>query len=145
MQTHLFKQNSINASKNNLSSLSIYMTVAFVILTIAAIILIPGYSTLITGIVIIVTSVRHLIISINKKPLLLEITESKIVYLSEERNELVTINPEEIRTISHKFCELQIQTKDDTIHHVNILNTGSEQTRWEIKELTKRLTEKISA
>ena len=145
MQTHLFKQNSINTSKSNVSSLSIFVLSTVVVLTVAAMILVPGYTSFFTGLAIITATVRHLIKNINKKPLLLQITEKEIVYLSEERNELVTISPSEIKVISHKFCELEIYTKDDAVHHINLLNTGSEQTRWEIKELTKRLTQKISA
>jgi len=144
MHIHLFKQNSINASKKNLSSLSIFFAVSIILVTVSAMILIPGYGTLLTGTLLMVATLRKLVVSINRKPLLLQITDNEIIYLSEELNELVTINSTEIKGITHRFCELQIQTKDGVIHHVNLLNTGSEQTRWEIKDLIKSLTAKIT-
>ena len=145
MQVHLSKQqNSITTSKNrNISSSSILIGIVIIISTLTAMVLIPGYGSLITGTLVILLTIRHLILAINKKPLLLEITNDKIAYLSEERNELITILPEEIRSINHKFCELQIHTKDEVVHNINLLNTGSEQTRWEIKEHVRMLIEKI--
>lgn len=74
---------------------------------------------------------------------MLEITDDKITYLSEEQNELISIQSEDIISIEHKFCELQIRTRDEQVHNINLLNTGSEQTRWEIKEHIKELTETI--
>lgn len=145
MQVHLSKQqNSISTSnKGNLSSASILSGIAIITATLTAMALIPGYSSFITGSLVIGVTVRYLITTTNKKPLLLEITDEKITYLSEEKNELITILPEEISNITHKFCELQIHTKDDRVHNINLLNTGSEQTRWEIKEHTRMLIEKI--
>ena len=145
MQVHLSKQNSISTSRNrNLSSTSILVGSVVILATFIAMVLIPGYWSFFTGALVISITLKYLIQSTNKKPLLLEITNDKIVYLSEERNELVTINPEEIAAINHKFCELEIHTKDEMVHNINLLNTGSEQNRWEIKEHTKRLVEKIS-
>jgi hypothetical protein len=143
MQVHLPKQNSITASaKNNVSNTSLFLGIVIITLTLTAMFLIPGYSTAFTGLIVIGATVRYLTNAINKKPLLLEITDDKISYLSEEKNELVTINAEEILSINHKFCVLEIHTNDEAVHNINILNTGSEQTRWEIKEHLKRLTEK---
>lgn len=145
MQIHLSKQNSLTASnKPNLSSASILTGGILITATLTAMVAIPGYTSLLTGILIIASTTGYLIRSINKKPLLLEITNSKIAYLSEEQNQLITINSEDIASINHKFCELQIITKDELVHNINLLNTGSEQTRWEIKEHTRRLTESIS-
>jgi hypothetical protein len=144
MQINLSKQNSINVSKRNLSSVTILVVVLIVFITVIAMVSIPGYGTLITGSIVIIAILRQLIVAINKKPLLLKITKNSIVYLSEERNELISIASDEIKEITHRFCELQILTKDDSIHHINLLNTDSEQTRWEIKELSKQLTERIT-
>ncbi|MEJ6981332.1 hypothetical protein WG906_12770 [Pedobacter sp. P351] len=142
MQVHLIKQNSIltPSTQRNLSSTSILIGIAIIIATITAIVLIPGYSTFFTGALLIGATIRYLAKSINRKPLLIEITDNKLIYLSEERNELITINSEDILSINHKFCELQIHTRNEQIHNINLLNTGSEQTRWEIKEHIKGLT-----
>ncbi|MBC8052695.1 MAG: hypothetical protein H7Y13_06495 [Sphingobacteriaceae bacterium] len=144
MQVHLSKQNSITTTRNrNLSSTSILMGIFVITVTLSAMVLIPGYWSFGTGVLVICLTLKYLIASVNRKPLLLEITDDKISYLSEERNELVTIRPEEIRSIAHKFCELQIHTKDNRVYNINLLNTGSEQTRWEIKEHTRMLIERI--
>ncbi|HEY0057259.1 MAG TPA: hypothetical protein VGB63_18060 [Pedobacter sp.] len=140
MQVHLLKQNSISASKRNLSVTSFIIAFSVIAITLAAMVLIPGNWSMITGSILIAATVRHLVVVTNRKPLLLEITDNKIIYLSEENNQLITINSEEISAIDHKFCELKIHTKDEVVHHINLLNTGSEQNRWEIKEHVKRLT-----
>lgn len=144
MQVHLSKQNSITTSKKrNISNTTILIGIVAITATLIAMVLIPGYSSFGTGVLIILATLRYLIVATNKKPLLLEITDNRISYLSEESNELITINSEDIKSIEHKFCELQIHTKDDLVHNINLLNTGSEQNRWEIKEHTKKLIEKI--
>jgi hypothetical protein len=140
MQVHLLKQNSISTNKRNLSVTSFIIALIVIAITISAMVLIPGNWSLITGIILILATVRHLVIVTNRKPLLLEITDNKIIYLSEKNNELVTINSEDISGIDHKFCELKIHTKDNVVHQINLLNTGSEQNRWEIKEHVKKLT-----
>jgi hypothetical protein len=140
MQVHLLKQNSISASRRNLSVTSFIIAFFIVAATVAAMVLIPGTSSLIAGVILIIVTVGYLARATNRKPLLLEITNTQITYLSEENNELITINSEDISGIDHKFCELEIRTKDNGVHHVNLLNTGSEQNRWEIKEHVKRLT-----
>ena len=146
MQVHLSKQqNSITASKNrNFSSSNILIGVVVVTIMLTGMAVIPGYGSFITGSIFILFTLRHLIIATNRKPLLLEITNDKITYLSEESNKLITILPNEILSINHKFCELQIHTKDEVVHNINLLNTGSEQTRWEIKEHIRMLIDKIS-
>ncbi|HEX8378842.1 MAG TPA: hypothetical protein VF602_13575 [Pedobacter sp.] len=140
MQVHILKQNSISASKRNLSATSFIIAFFVIAITATAMALIPGTWSLITGSVIIAATVRHLAIVTNRKPLLLEITDKKITYLSEENNQLITINSGDISGIDHKFCELKIHTKNDVVHHINLLNTGSEQNRWQIKEHVKTLT-----
>jgi hypothetical protein len=144
MQVHLTKQNSTSVKNRNLSSTSIFIGITVVTATLTAMILIPGHTSLLTGVLVIGATVKYLITSTNKKPLLLEISDEKISYLSETSGTLITISPDEIASISHKFCELQIHTKDDKVHNINLLNTGSEQTRWEIKEHTRMLIDKIN-
>jgi low affinity Fe/Cu permease len=144
MQVRLSKQGSILGSpKQNLSRVSFLFVFVSICVIAAAMILIPGTSTAISGILAIGLILRHLFVKTNRKPLLLEITDNKITYLSEERNELITIESENIAAIDHKFCELRIRTKDESVHNINLLNTGSEQTRWEIKEHIKKLAEEI--
>lgn len=146
MQIHLIKQNSISttSTKRNFLGASIFIGIILIIVTLTAMTLIPGSSTLFTGAFLIGAIIVYLVKSINRKPLLLEITDNKIIYLSEERNEFTIINLEDILSINHKFCELQIHTKDELVHNINLLNSGSEQTRWEIKEHIKKLTKGIS-
>ena len=144
MQVHLSKQNSMPThGKRNLSSSSILVGIMIISATLIAMVLIPGIATYLTGAVIIMATIIHLARATNRKPLLIEITDNEIIYLSEEQNERIKIDVKDIASISHKFCELQIHTKDELVHNINLLNTGSEQTRWEIKEHIKRLTEGI--
>lgn len=143
MQIHLFKQNSINTSRGTVSIVSVFLSVIVVSITVAVMIMFSGYITLVGGILLIGAVIRYLAINLNKKPLLLEITGNDIIYLPENQKEPVTICSEDITAIRHKFCELQISTKDDKVHLINLMNTNSEQTRWEIKELVKSLVAKI--
>lgn len=125
--------------------MSVFLSMVIVSITIAAMTMFYSYSTLVGGIVVIGVVVRHLMINLNRKPLLLEITENDIIYLPENEKEQVTIHSEDIISITHRFCELQISTKDDKVHRINLMNTNSEQTRWEIKELVKSLVAKIGS
>lgn len=145
MQIHLFKQNSIStpSPKRNISAISIFIGISVISATLIAMILIPGYSTYGAGSLLISGIIRYLVRETNRKPLLLEITDNKIIYLSEEKNELVTINSDDIVSIHNKFCKLLIFTKDENVHNINLLNSGSEQNRWEVKEHVKRLTKEI--
>lgn len=145
MQIHLFKQNSISthSPKRNISAISIFIGISVISATLTAMILIPGYSTYGAGALLIIGTIRYLVRETNRKPLLLEITDNKIIYLSEEKNELVTINSDEIVSIHNKFCKLLVFTKDENVHNINLLNSGSEQNRWEVKEHVKRLTKEI--
>lgn len=145
MQIHLFKQNSISthSQKRNLSAVSIFIGISVITATSTAIVLIPGYFTYLTGALLIIGTIRYLVRETNRKPLLLEISDNKIIYLSEEKNELITINSGDIVSIHNKFCKLLIYTKDENVHNVNLLNSGSEQNRWEVKEHVKRLVEGI--
>jgi hypothetical protein len=144
MQFHLSKQNSISTSqKINLSNTGLLIGIGIITITLTAMFLIPGYSSFITGTLVIAATIRHLVHSINKKPLLLEITNEGISYLSEESNELIFVQADEIVGINHKFCELVINTRDGNVHKINLLNTSSEQDRWEIKEHVKGLTAQI--
>jgi hypothetical protein len=139
MQVHLSKQNSaINLKNHNYSSVSLFWGVLLISATLSAMFLIPGYWSMATGLFVLIAAIKFLVLQTNRKPLLLEITEQEIIYLSDNNNEFVKISIEEIDHIEHRFCELIICTKDKQIHTVNLLNTGSEQTRWEIKEYTKK-------
>lgn len=144
MQIHLFKQNSINTSKGNVSTLSVIFSAIIILLTIGGMIAVPGYVTLSGGIILISAITRYMILNLNKKPLLLEITGNDIIYMSEHQKEPITIHAEDIVSITHKFCELRICTKDEAVHYINLMNTKSEQTRWEIKELLKGFGKKLN-
>jgi UPF0716 family protein affecting phage T7 exclusion len=87
MQIHLFKQNSIstNSPKRNLSAISILIGISVIAATVTATVIIPGYFTYFTGALLIIGTVRYLVRETNRKPLLLEITDNKIIYLSEEK------------------------------------------------------------
>lgn len=144
MQIHLSKQNSTVVRNRNLSSTTILIGITVVSATLTAMVLIPGYTSFVTGVLVILFTLMYLVRTTNRKPLLLEISHNKISYLSEDSGELLTITSEEISSINHKFCELQIHTKDGKLHNINLLNTGSEQTRWEIKEHIRILIDNIT-
>ena len=80
----------------------------------------------------------------HQKPLLLQVTESGIVYYCEERNEMVYVLSRDITRINTGFCKLDIHTRDNYTHSINLLNIKSEQTRWEIKEMAKSLAKQVS-
>lgn len=145
MQVYLSKQNSRKTTSNNMSTLSLAIGVVIISASLITVLKIPGYGSFFTGLLLILATIRFLYYRINKKPLLLEISSDQINYISEGEKELVTINNEDIITIHHKFCELEIYTKDERVHNINLLNSGSEQTRWEIKEQLKKLTKEIKA
>jgi|GEM_PF-1181586 len=145
MQVYLSKQNSRKPTSNNLSTLSIIAGVVIISATLTVMIIIPGYWSFSPGVFLILATVWYLYYTINRKPLLLEITNNQISYISEENSELITISTEDILDINHKFCELEIYTKDERVHAINLLNTDSEQTRWEIKEHLKKLIEGINS
>lgn len=74
-----------------------------------------------------------------KKPVYLSVSSSEITYFSDERNEAVTIQADEIEKIQTSFCTLQIHDKNDVLHSISLMNIKSPQTRWEIKEITKKM------
>ena len=76
-----------------------------------------------------------------EKDILLKIEDHSIEYFSEEHNNLITIKTESITDIKTRFCELQIITRDNRIHKIDMSSFKTEQTRWEVKELVKQLVQ----
>lgn len=144
MQVYLSKQNSRKPAPDNMSNLSIITGVVIISASLTIMTIIPNFWSFFPGIVVILITVRYLYYTVNKKPLLLEISDNQINYVSDDSGELITISTEDILSINHRFCELEIYTNDTRVHNINLLNTGSEQTRWEIKEHLKKLIEGLN-
>lgn len=71
--------------------------------------------------------------------LLLKVDGTCVVYFSNEEAKLISIQAEEISKITTAFCQLQVHTRDNNIHLINMEPIKKEKTRWEVKEMIKQL------
>ncbi|MGI4751289.1 MAG: hypothetical protein ACRYFB_11710 [Janthinobacterium lividum] len=73
-----------------------------------------------------------------KQATFVTIEDRKLHYFCPVKKEVVTIPTHEIIKVTTQFCELQIHTSDRT-HCLNLNNIKQETTRWEIKEMIRKL------
>ncbi|HYK77926.1 MAG TPA: hypothetical protein VEV16_13190 [Daejeonella sp.] len=68
-----------------------------------------------------------------------QIQDGTLNYFCPQQEEMVSISARDITKISTRFCELQLHTPD-RIHSLNMGLVRQEQTRWEIKEMIRKMT-----
>ena len=146
MQYYIYKKEKLIALPRQNFKTGIHLFLAALILSTAAAVLqvIPQLYCLIAAaccalLVAVCSFIHNRYSSLFKKKVVIEVGQDSIQYFSEEKNEMVEIAAEDIVKISTRFCELQVYTRDNTLHRINMESVKKEQARWEIKEMVKQL------
>ena len=146
MQYYIYtRENVISLPKQNFKT-GIQLFLAALILSTAAALLqlIPQIYCLIAAIccvllIAVCSFIYKRYSSLFRKKVLIKVGQDSLQYFSGEKDEMIEIAAEDIVKVSTRFCELQVHTKDNTIHRISMASIKKEQARWEIKEMVKQL------
>jgi hypothetical protein len=71
----------------------------------------------------------------------LRVEDTYLEYFSEDMDEIVQIGADEIEKVCTRFCEIQVYTRDHSVHRIDTSVIKKQQTRWEVKEMIKNLAQ----
>lgn len=101
------------------------------------------YTSTVLSIIIVILSIIFFaiivkLISRRHKVPFVEIVNDTLNYFDPEKGEVVSVPAKDITHISTRFCELNVHTHEN-IHSLNLGLIRNAKTRWEIKEMIRKM------